>query len=217
MNRNTIIKLSKITGKKTKFKYPNDVYRKLMDYRKHIGLPLTDKEMAMVSFLSIAFKFNEDIEVLYNYIENDLFMIKFDVITETNAEIDCDPCGGSGEYECFNCNGTGEVEDEEENESECYYCDGTGEVQCDNCGGTGYFSDENSVFKDVVTCFSYDKNYFNKFELNTSGVISSVDYDIFLENEKTIFIVNEFGKLDKYNYQFDTEVGDAYIVDLIKL
>jgi hypothetical protein len=213
MRRNLILKLARINGRITNYNHPNGVYRGLLRKKELIGIPLTEMEMAMISYLSLAFKFNEDINVLYNYIENNLFMIKFDVISELGSDIDCDVCEGSSKVECVACDGTGD----DEVEDECYNCDGTGEVDCDTCYGDGYVFDENAVFKDVVTCFSYDRNYFNMFELNTSGFISSSDYDIFLEDEKTIFIITQFGELDRFTYQFDREVGQSFILDLIKL
>jgi len=211
MRRDLILKFAKINGKKTKFNNPGSVYRKLLDDKNKFGLPLTEMEMAMISYLSIAFKDNEDINVLYNYIENDLFMIKFETIRESGVDVDCDTCEGSGTVECVNCDGTGDDYDDD-----CYNCDGTGEMSCNYCNGEGYYIDEHSVLKEMTTCFSYDKNYFNMFELNTSGFISSADYDIFLEDEKTIFIVEDFGVLDKFNYQFKPEVGQSFIIDFYK-
>jgi hypothetical protein len=217
MRRDVILKFAKINGKKTKFNDPGSVYRKLLDDKNKFGLPLTEMEMAMISYLSIAFKDDEDISVLYNYIENDLFIIRFDLISETGTDIDCETCGGSGTVECVACDGTGDDKGiGYDDYDDCYNCDGTGEMSCNYCNGEGYYIDEHSVLKEMTTCFSYDKNYFNMFELNTSGFISSADYDIFLEDEKTIFIVEDFGALDKYNYQFKPEVGQAFIVDLIK-
>lgn len=218
MRRDLILRFAKINGKKTKFNDPGSVYRKLLNDKNTFGLPLTEMEMVMISYLSIAFKFNEDINVLYNYIENDLFMIKFETISETGVDIDCDTCEGSGEHECVVCDGTGVFNDEYDGyDDECYNCDSTGQMTCNDCNGNGYILDENSVLKDIVTCFSYDRDYFNMFELNTSGFISSADYDIFLEDEKTIFISEDFGVLDKYNYQFSPEVGQSFIIDLIRL
>jgi len=217
MRRNTILKLSRIIGKK-KYNHPNGVYRKLLSDKNLFGIPLSEMEMAMISYLSIAFKNNEDIEILYNYIENNLFMIRFDIISETGTDIDCETCEGSGSVECVACDGTGDDKGigYDDYEDDCYNCDGTGEMSCNDCEGDGYYIDEHSVLKEVTTCFSYDKNYFDRFELNSSGFISSADYDIFLDDEKTIFIVEDFGALDKYNYQFKPEVGQAFIVDLIK-
>lgn len=212
MNRKLILKMSKIIGGKSNRMTPNSVFRKLLDDKRDFNVPFSSSEIAMISYLSVAFNKNEDIEVLYNHIENNLFMVKFDVISEVAVDIDCDVCEGSGEYECPACNGTGE-----DGEEDCYNCDGKGESTCLTCGGDGYLIDEHSVLKDEVTCFSYNKDYFNMFELNTSGFITSADYDTFLEDEKTIFIIDSFGVLDQYNYQYDVEVGQSFIVDFITL
>jgi hypothetical protein len=217
-DRSMILRFSKIMGKNKKFKTPNQVLRQLRDQKDRLNVPFSNKQIAMISFLTIKFIEGEDIDVLFNYIENDLFMIQFDVITEAETDIDCDSCGGSGTHECSICDGTGDGdEDDDGYVDDCSNCEGTGQESCMSCDGNGYYIDDNSVLKDISICFSYNKDYFNKFELNTSGFIESWEYDEFLEDDKTIFYLEDFNVLDKYNYQFDAEEGQSFIVDLIKL
>lgn len=77
---------------------------------------------------------------ILNLLQNFTFGFKVSVILESDPDVECDSCSGTGELECDSCYGAGTRECDEcdgTGEKSCDTCDGEGRVDCDTCDGTG--------------------------------------------------------------------------------
>ena len=68
-------------------------------------------------------------ETIVGKIKNNLFGFNTYDFGDTENDVDCEECSGSGEVSCSDCEGDGYTD--------CRNCDGNGEMDCPDCDGAG--------------------------------------------------------------------------------
>jgi hypothetical protein len=107
------------------------VYRQILDNKHYSSLShvLNSKDLVIFSLLVPRFNMDSDIDEDYDRIDYNMFTIEIVEVYNTEPEINCDSCSGSGYINCDMCDMNGE--------SQCRRCDGSGEDDCDYCDGSG--------------------------------------------------------------------------------
>lgn len=105
----------------------DEIYRTIISY-------LTPHEYVILIFLLSNDNESIDLESFYGVISFNLFTFQTALVLEDDPYVDCDRCGGTGDYDCSECDGYGEIV--------CDECGGDGKVECSNCGGSGEINDE---------------------------------------------------------------------------
>ena len=110
---------------------PTRIYESLIDdkYMNHFFDIFDSKDLIMYCLLVPYLNNGDDVDEIYDKIENNLFSIELVEIYNSEPEVDCPKCDGTNVIKCDNCNGDGRLE--------CGYCDGIGDVDCDMCDGLG--------------------------------------------------------------------------------
>jgi len=108
---------------------------KLVKDKKFAGIfeKFKGSSLFVISFLVQAKKNNQDLDKIFDELENSLFVYNTITVEDTEPTIECDACDGDGTFECPECNGSGR--------EECWECGGSGEKECGDCEGTGEDSD----------------------------------------------------------------------------
>lgn len=236
MKKSQIISLSKKISNRFTKSYPTAIFNNLNSDPFLKQIPFSFHEKIMVSFLTSLHKEGFDPELFYDEIENNLFVVVFEFINTKGIEVDCPNCDSTGQIYCTNCNGNGDFECPEcdgtgdhwdYNVSEpCEMCSGDGEIECDTCEGTGYEScnycvgdgyieNEDGVEYTEWHVYSWDKDFFDKFELmGYNEVVPSELYDDFWDNDKTLWI-EEISII--FDEDSDFNEGDAVLINFEKI
>lgn len=212
MSPKQLIKYSKILSKNFKGASTNLIYKELSNDKLWGQIPFTKEEKIIIAFLISIYLSGYDPELFYYEIETNLFTNTFDVVVDKGIEIECSNCLGRGEFDCEGCNGTGDKECpecegdgevwEDEYPEPCDTCQGGGEVECDYCDGTGleecpecevegYTFEEDGCLIEHWVSYSWNKDYFNRFELTSIGeVVDSALFDNFWDDDKTLWVLS---------------------------
>jgi len=116
------------------FKYPaspTSIYESLWDDTNFKPLldRMSPKDIVLYSFLIPLNNNGEDIDEIYDRIENNMYSIKIVEVYDSEPDVNCPDCNGYGTISCDMCGGDSEVD--------CRWCDGDGEENCDSCDGSG--------------------------------------------------------------------------------
>ena len=106
MEKHKLLSLVKKTGKSFTNKNPTGVYRDIIN-EKHLeslSHVLKANDLVMYSLLIPRFNMGSDIDEDYDRIENNMFTIELVEIYNSEPEVECDECGGSGRVDCYECN-----------------------------------------------------------------------------------------------------------------
>jgi len=139
---------------------PEGVYRIIMTniHLDFINQLIPPNNIPVLVFTAYEIAIGNDDETIVGKIKNNLYAFNSFEFGDTENDVDCDDCGGSGEISCEYCDSNGTLD--------CSECDGEGEVDCDDCGG----SSEDAEGHDCNTC-----NGSGKAECPDCGGDGSVD------------------------------------------
>lgn len=104
---------------------------------------LTPEDFIYLIFMIFLLNKGNEPNSVLRFISNSLFGFKIYYIVESEPEVECDECHGSGEQSCDECDG-GLVTCRNcggDKEVECSECDGDGRVDCGTCNGSGESED----------------------------------------------------------------------------
>ena len=146
MDANKLISLSKKLYPRFKGKHLTTICGIIMnDAHYHpVKEVLNGDEILILTFLIKGQNQTNDVDSLYKYITNNLFVFCFLEVTGDEVEDECGRCDGEGRTDCYTCDGSGEEDctecgrsGEDEDGGRCEYCDGDGQITCNDCGGNG--------------------------------------------------------------------------------
>ena len=187
---------------------PTSVYQSLWDdtHFKPLLNKMSPEDIIFYSFLIPVINKGQDIDEIYDRIENNMYTVELVEIYNTEPEVDCPECH-LGFISCDNCDGTGEVDcdycwgrGQDSEGEECNRCDGNGTESCDYCGGDGdnicsncdgdgkLFSDTSVeiIHNDYISWSPRWKDYF--FRSKPDEQLDSEDVRNFHNNSQTIFL-----------------------------
>ena len=230
MEKEKLINLTKKLSKFGRGKNPSDIYTKLTKdstYQDFYKI-LSAEDLILLCFMIP--KYEEDLNLLYDKIKNNLFAFSTITVDNEDAMETCSYCGGDGEVECGNCfgdgeidcdecGGDGEIETGEDEYEECRSCGGDGKIRCeecskgsvtcDNCDGYGEVKLDDYVEATQNIYISYDNVLFDKILLlNEFDRIEPSD--LISDLSKIILLSSDNGQTDILP---DPSDGDDYLYE----
>jgi len=128
------------------------IYRTIMtnEHLNFINKMFNPNEIPVLVFVAYEILMGNDNPKIVGEIYNNLFLFNIIEFGDTQNDIDCNSCDGTGKQDCDYCNGDGSIEcntcegsGEDDEGYTCDTCDGDGIEECDDCDGNGtFFCDE---------------------------------------------------------------------------
>jgi len=187
---------------------PEGVYRIIMtnnhlDFIKQIISPYN---LPILIFTAYEIAVGNDDETIIGKIKNNLYAFNSFEFGDTENDVDCGICDGSGEVSCEYCEGNGTQEcsecggegvvdcpdcdgqGEDEEGNGCGNCEGSGKVECSDCSGEGSV-DCNNCSNGNDTCWECDGNGTKRIYNRVPYTISIyVSYDLQQKDELESYI-----------------------------
>lgn len=206
MEKSKLIKFSLKLSNVFAGKNPRAIYNILtvLKINREIINALKPDDIIILCFMIPLIKNTKDYNSLYDKIVANLYTFSVFVINSIEDDIECQDCGGNGEYTCESCDGNGEID----NETYCYECNGDGDIICDRCDGRGYYEHEGYVSADLDEFVSIDPNLYSRLEL-----LDEENYEEKLSDELQDMIM---GSNDVIYLNTNTSTYDFFNIGLVK-
>ena len=230
MKKDQLIKLSKKLSNYFPSNTATGIYKDFANDSMFNDFPIDNRSKIILAFLISLNKNDEDPELYFNEIDNNLFRADIHYIDEKDSEYDCPECGGGGSESCSHCVGDGFVfcdncdGDEDEpcsicdgvGELPCDRCDEAGEISCEACFGEGYVVFDDSATVSIFICYSWNKEFYDKFELMEDSRIEPETYLSFVEDDERTIVTWDF-ETHFYEYEYEWTLEDDAVLDNLTL